>query len=139
MNDTQITEDQWEKQYKPIANHLDPDASWNGTMFETYDTEFDFVHEQPENNVWTWVDGDEGTLIVAGKAFVNRIGYFVTSEPWTDYVEVAIDTYISYEGEEVKELKQRLQDNLLAYLEGMPADVLDTVCQIVIDTVNGND
>jgi hypothetical protein len=102
-------------------------------MYETFGAEEDFVRQQPANNVWTWVDGDEGTFIVAGMAYVNRIGYFVTSEPWTDYVEIQVDAYVSTD--DTEELRQRLQDNLLAYLDGMPEDVLDKVCQIVIDTV----
>ena len=133
MNDTQMTEDQWEKKYKPIPNHLDANASWNGIMYETYDTEYDFVHEQPDNNVWTWVDGDGGTFIVAGKAFVNGIGYFVTSEPWTDYVEVKIDTYVSCEIEAIEELRKTFpklqvgtdEDGLLVIFTNELADEME--------------
>jgi len=98
MNDTTMTPDQWEEQYKPIINTISADSSWQndegeGILFETYGDEEDFVRQQPDNNVWTWVDGDEGTYIIAGMAYVNRIGYFVTTEPWTTFVEVQVDTY----------------------------------------------
>jgi predicted methyltransferase MtxX (methanogen marker protein 4) len=90
--------DKWLADYKPVANHISDSSGWEingkGILFETYDEELDFVSQQPDNNVWTWIDGDEGTVIVAGMAFVNRIGYFVTEVAWTDesaFVEV--DTY----------------------------------------------
>jgi hypothetical protein len=34
--------------------------------------------------VWTWVDGSDGTYIVNGYSFVNRIGYFVSEVPYDD-------------------------------------------------------
>jgi len=98
MSATELTVDQWEEKYKPITNHIDSGASWTndkgeGLMFETHGAEYDFICQQPDNNVWTWVDGDEGSYIITGMAFVNRIGYFVTSEPWTDHIEIQVDTY----------------------------------------------
>lgn len=97
--------DKWLADYKPVANHLNDTRGWEinekGILFETYGNELDFVRQQPDNNVWTWIDGDEGTVIVAGMAFVNRIGYFVTEVAWTDesaFVEV--DTYSEEEGDE---------------------------------------
>lgn len=99
MNDINIDDiTQWEKKYKPIANTIDSGASWTndegvGLLFETFGAEEDFVRQQPDNNVWTWVDGDGGTFIVTGMAFVNRIGYFVTTEPWETHVEIQVDVY----------------------------------------------
>lgn len=108
MSDINIDEIiQWEKKYKPIANHIDSGASWTsdgvGLMFETYGAEEEFVRQQPDNNVWTWVDSDEGSVIITGMAFVNRIGYFVTSEPWTDHVEVQVDIYEDSDNEDEEE------------------------------------
>ena len=85
-----ITEDEWYTKYKPVANHIDPDASWsdgdNGLMFETYGEEVQYVLSQVDNNtVWTYMDSDNGgTCVVAGYYLVNRIGYFVTEVPWED-------------------------------------------------------
>lgn len=87
---TSLTVDQWETKYKPIINHLDPQASWQsdgdgtGIMFETYGAELAFVDENVEQNcVWTYFDGEDGGLyVIAGKHHVNRIGYFVTEVPW---------------------------------------------------------
>lgn len=87
---TNLTVEQWETKYKPITNHLDPQASWQsdgdgtGIMFETYGAELAFVDENVDIDcVWTYGDGDDGGLyLTAGKSYVNRIGYFVTEVPW---------------------------------------------------------
>lgn len=96
IDQTQV--DNWLAKYKPVANHLHSDTGWIinevAIMFETYDDDLEFVKQQPDNNVWTWIDGDEGTVIIAGMAFVNRIGYFVTEVPWTDISEtIEVDLY----------------------------------------------
>lgn len=96
--------DKWLAEYKPIANTISDTSGWevNGTgiLFETFGEELQFIQNQPNENVWTWVDGDEGTSIVTGMAFVNRIGYFVTSKAWTDISEVIeVDTYGDEEDE----------------------------------------
>lgn len=90
--------DKWIDEYKPIPNHISSTSGWEidgvGIMFETYGAEVEFVSQQPDNHVWTWIDGDEGTVIVAGMAYVNRIGYFVTEKAWTDLnAFVEVDTY----------------------------------------------
>ena len=103
---TQLTTDQWEEIYKPITNHLVPDASWNGLMFETYDDEYAFVCNQHDNRVWTWVDGEDGTYIITGIAHVNRIGYFVTTEPWDSNIEIKVDSYLPVEIDAILELKK---------------------------------
>jgi hypothetical protein len=79
----------WLDIYKPIKNHLDKYASFQdengvGIMFETYGEEKQFVLNQPENKIWTYVSDDNDTYIVAGWKVFDRIGYFVTEKPWTD-------------------------------------------------------
>jgi hypothetical protein len=96
---TELTMNDWEATYKPISNHLDDNASFQdengvGIMFETYGDELEFVQSVDEHRVWTYVDSDLGTDILAGYYFVNRIGYFVTEVPWEDQdtvVNVSID------------------------------------------------
>ena len=78
---------EWEQAFKPLVNHLDPYASWqdekgNGIMFETYGEELAFVMSQDPDCIWTYVDGDEGTWLTHGFHLCNRIGYFVTREPY---------------------------------------------------------
>lgn len=86
--------DQWEDQYQPITNPFDPEASWNGRLFETHGNEFRFVVSQPSQKIWTWVESDNGTYLVAGFTFVNRLGYFITEKPWTDITTtIKVDNY----------------------------------------------
>lgn len=82
-----LTLEQWEAKYRPIINTINDNASFqdedgNGILFETYGAEYDKVVATTPEKVWTYVDGDDGTYVVAGWCFVNRIGYFITEEPW---------------------------------------------------------
>jgi hypothetical protein len=91
-----LTVEQWEEMFKPLPNHLDPHASWTdgeerGLMYETYGNELDYVNTQLNKHVWTWVDTDEGDAILSGKHWVNRIGYFITENPWTEETEVQVN------------------------------------------------
>lgn len=98
-NQVQLDEalDKWEADYQPITNHLVPDSSWSGWMFETYGKELEFVLSQPENHIWTWTDSDEGTFLSSGYHLVNRLGYFITEKPWTDSCLVLqVDCYAEF-------------------------------------------
>lgn len=80
-----IKEEDFDELYKPIQNHIDPNASWSGTLFETYGEEEAYVREQAQKNpkkVWTLLDGDDDMYIVAGFHFVNRVGYIITENEW---------------------------------------------------------
>lgn len=82
------TYDYWVKNFKPIQN---PNNDWGGgySAFETFGEDMDFVNSQPANRVWTEVDGDSGTYVIAGKCWVNRIQYYVTEVPWdSEHIEV---------------------------------------------------
>ncbi len=90
--------EQWNSTYKPLVNHLDSNASFQdehgvGIMFETFGEELEFVRTQDKRNIWTLVDGDDDSVIVcAGYWLTNRIGYFVTENPWQDeWEEIVID------------------------------------------------
>jgi hypothetical protein len=77
--------DAWFNKFKPIKNHLDKYAGPDGSyMFETYGEEYDFVKEQDNKYVWTWVQGDMSDVIIAGHHWVNRLGYYVATVPWDD-------------------------------------------------------
>lgn len=81
----------WAETFKPIKNTITNGADIH---FETFGAEYDFVKEQDPNHIWTEVDGDEGTYIVAGLSWVNRIHYYITENPWQDdYTEVPTWVY----------------------------------------------
>jgi hypothetical protein len=90
-----ITWSEWEHYYKPIRNPLDPDAPLDGAMFETYGEELNFVtdaHRKEPGSVWTYVDDDNGALILSsGFSYVNRIGYAITETHHSGSV-IVIDT-----------------------------------------------
>jgi len=80
--DTYPTWDEFEAQFRPVANHLDTNASYDGMMFETYGDELIFVNARPPENVWTLIDTGDTSWIVPGFHLVNRMGYIVTLNPW---------------------------------------------------------
>ncbi len=92
----EISEDQFASQYKPIANHLNPNASFDwgdgfGTLFETYGEELAFVFQQDSLNVWTIVDGDDGDLyVISGLHFVNRLGYVISRVPVAEQLAIQV-------------------------------------------------
>ena len=91
-----MTLDQWESHYQPLPNIISDSASWAGDngvgiMYETYGDEVEYVRGHDPHIVWTYVDSSTGgTCIINGYHLVNRIGYFVTREAWTDGDEITI-------------------------------------------------
>lgn len=84
-----MTYDYWVENFKPIKNKVSKYPDDSLIHFETYGEEIEFVKQHDNRNIWTEVDGDSGTYIVAGWHFVNRISYYVTEEPWEDeYTEI---------------------------------------------------
>jgi len=88
-----MTEDEFLEHYKPIKNHLDDNASWDGCMFETYGKELEFVKAYDGKHVWTLLEGDEGTYISSGFHFVNRMGYLITEVAFgLEEIEIKCET-----------------------------------------------
>lgn len=83
----------WEQTFKPMPNSIRN----NGDLqYETYGEEMEYIRLQDVNHIWTEVDGDSGTYIVAGYHYVNRIQYYITNRPWEDeYTEVPTWVYRS--------------------------------------------
>ncbi len=76
--------DEWVAYYRPYTNHLNEHASFDGVMFETYGEEFEYVNGFPYNRVWTYISDVDGDRIEPGMWRVDRIGYFITYEPWLE-------------------------------------------------------
>jgi hypothetical protein len=89
------TYDAWVREFKPVANHLRNQNHGLELSYETYGEECDYVKLQDEHNIWTEVDGDFGTYIVSGYHYVNRIHYYITTNPWIEDVEVPTWVYRS--------------------------------------------
>jgi hypothetical protein len=70
---------EWEAKFKPKDNHL---VTSNGKMFETYGEELEYLKTVDPKYIWTYVDGDMSSLLLAGYHYVNRLGYYVTEVPW---------------------------------------------------------
>ena len=97
----------WAEKYKPKSNHLSkyPDE----LMYETYGEEHDYIKSMHPNFVWTYVNGDMCDLIVAGYAYVNRLGYYITENPWqneADYVLISVERECECYDEETGEGKE---------------------------------
>lgn len=82
---------EFEKEFKPLKNHLDNNASLDGSMYETYGAEYEYILEidkKEPNKVWTYLDTDNGPILTSGFHTVNRIGYLITNEGFD------LDTFI---------------------------------------------
>lgn len=78
-------EDIFIERFRPIVNHIDPNASFDfgygGCMFETYGEEFEYVRLQNSDCIWTLIEEDGVLFVGSGLRFVNRLGYFVSQTP----------------------------------------------------------
>lgn len=84
----ELSEDQFNDQYRPLPNPVNPDAPWDigdaqGCLIETFGPEWEFIKSFERRRVWTIIDNnDGGTFIVSGLRWVNRLGYLITENPW---------------------------------------------------------
>jgi hypothetical protein len=73
--------------YTVLHNHIDDNASLGGCMFETYDSELEFVKAQNPECVWTYMSFDDQVIITQGFHMFNRMGYLVTKDPIKDSIK----------------------------------------------------
>jgi hypothetical protein len=106
-----MTYDYWVDNFQPMTNHLVDDG--DTLHYETYGEEVEYVKLQDNKHIWTEVDGDSGTYIVAGWHFVNRINYYITNKPWDDeYTEIPTWAWRDCD------CVERVQDGILEYSDG---------------------
>jgi|LakMenE18May11ns_1017448.scaffolds.fasta_scaffold9112115_1 hypothetical protein len=74
----------WSNTFTPIENVLNSNAPYGGTMYETYGSELDFVKATDPQKIWTLREEDGSLSITAGYGWVNRLGYFITANSWTN-------------------------------------------------------
>ena len=84
-----LTWSEFVEQFQPIRNVFSKDEDQQ--MFETYGAEVDFVNNVPNDNVWTYLEVDGGTVTTNGFHYVNRLGYFITAVPAEEDTEYEID------------------------------------------------
>lgn len=93
----ELTFEEWVEKYKPITNHIDTNASFDGLMFETYGDEVEFVKQAGNGHIWMYGDGDDGgSYIWNGWGFVNRIGYFITEIPFTPDCTIQVQVSVPW-------------------------------------------
>lgn len=99
-----LTEEQFDQKYNMVKNHFfknPEDCPFNGSMFETYGQEYDHIlsvagDEQKKRHLWTIVEGDTDNIYyLSGFHYVNRIGYFLTEEPWETCKETIVEIVIT--------------------------------------------
>lgn len=91
----EMTLEQFQDQYPLIPNLFDRNASWQdengiGHLFDISGAELGHVRSLPAKFIWTYVDGDNGTLLLSGYHLVNRIGYLISSRPVPENTEIVV-------------------------------------------------
>ena len=75
--------DDWCTLYAPVRNPVRPDAAFDGTLFETFGDDLAYVIQQPQERIWTLVQGGDGELyLINGFHRVDRLCYFVSLRPF---------------------------------------------------------
>jgi len=100
----QLTEEEFDNLFTPIQNHLNNNASFNGSLYETYGPELDFVLSLVDSNrVVTIIEGDTepydeevdetpmNLYYVTGYHLVNRLGFLILDKPYEFEFEVKLD------------------------------------------------
>lgn len=92
-----LTEDQFDSMFTIVPNHIRNDTGWEVDgkccLYETYGKDVEYIASISDTNtVWTYVVGDEGTYLLSGMYLVNRMGYLVSKERYTEDYEVKINT-----------------------------------------------
>jgi hypothetical protein len=97
----------WVATYRPKINHLTPNAEFGGRMFETTGGEADFLHSQPEENIWTIANWEREDFLMPGFHLANRFGYFVTEVPFDPANpphSIIVGRYLSEDGDELERM-----------------------------------
>lgn len=87
-----ISWDEFYETYSPMTNHIDGDTAFDGCLFETFGDEIEYVAGQDATVVWTVIEGEGEAppTAVTGLHLVNRLGFLVTRNPWTEGEEIEV-------------------------------------------------
>ena len=72
---------EWFDKYKPIANNIEPH---NGSMFDDYGKQKQFVHDHHASQVWTLVEAEGNLYLCQGFHHVDRLAYYIASVPYIE-------------------------------------------------------
>lgn len=90
-----LTYAEWAETYKPVANHIDSSASYDGLMFETYGFDLSHVYNiqnKTPDKIWTLIEEGGVLWIASGYHRINRQGYFITKNPfYSHFIEIPLD------------------------------------------------
>lgn len=83
-NGGRLSIDDWDATFTQVPNLFQDPEGEDLIAFDTLGEEFEFVKQQPENKLWTVIEGDDERLyLVAGMQHVDPLNYVVTEEEWT--------------------------------------------------------
>ena len=90
-----LREEEFDKQFTPIKNHIDNNAGFNGYLYETHGKELEHVFElsKTTKQVWTIIESDDENMLCYASGFhrINRLGFLITEEPYTEEIEVRMN------------------------------------------------
>lgn len=83
-----ITEPEWFEKYRPVASEP---SEFRYVWYADGDEE-EYVKDRPANKIWTLMDSDDSDdlYIVNGFHMVNRVGHYITEEPFEDNVIIQV-------------------------------------------------
>lgn len=84
---------EWKEEFRPLPNHLNPNAGEGGILYSAVGDEFTYVvaaTNQRPHNTWTLVRRNDQYAVVRGYMTGEHIGYFITEVgvEYGDRVEV---------------------------------------------------
>ena len=79
-----LTVNRFFRHYRPLPNVMRPDAPYHGCMYETYGEELAHVRRVDPCHVWTLCTEGGSDYVSHGFHIVNRLGYFLMSDPLID-------------------------------------------------------
>ena len=98
MSYIQISEDDFELQFKPVENPDPNQGDYHFDVCNKHDKGFlQFIASNYPSHIWTRIDGDDGNIcIINGWHIVNRIDYIVTEVPWLTQHEYEVIDYLQF-------------------------------------------
>ena len=99
MSFIQLTEDEFETQFKPVENSEQGQGVYQDAYDEFKDSGFfQFMATSYPAHIWTRIDGDDGCLDnINGWHIVNYVDYIVTEVPWLEHHDYEVLDYIPYQ------------------------------------------